>query len=111
MPLTLSPGKPEMFYVELMLAYQNVELRQIMSRWGGRTLKIESDDSCIRIFRSGTLDKHSLRYTYDTLRYVDDSQRDGYAVLKAPLAGQLRFLHREKSGWLTRVFRGFRSYL
>lgn len=109
--LTLSPGKPEMFYVELTLAYQNVELRRIMSSWGGRTLKIESDASCIRIFRSGAQDEHSRRYPYDTLRYVDDSQRDLYALLKAPLAGHLRFLHREKSGWLTRVFRGFRSYL
>ena len=109
--LTLEPGKPESFYVELTLAYQKVELRQIMSTWGARALKIESDASCIRIFSSGAMDKDSRRYAFDTLRFVDDGQREKYALLKAPLAGQLRFLHREKSSWLTRVFRGFYSFI
>lgn len=110
LPLKVGVSASEMFYVELTLAYEEVALQKIMSTWVGRKLEIEPSNSCIRIFKSGALDPRSQRYEYDALRFSDDKERERFAVLKAPLSGNLRFLHREKSNALTRILRGVRSY-
>jgi cholesterol oxidase len=100
-PVMLHAGKtlPGEFIVEITLSYQDVVLQDLMSTWQGRTLQLkeEDDKSYLRIFNAIDWDAGH------TLRVAADELRESQAVYKAQLKGNLRFFHREKSGYLYRL--------
>lgn len=109
--LQTTAHKTESFFIELTLAYKHVKLQRLMSLWGGRTLQVDPNKSCIRLFNSGMFDHDMQRFEYDVQRFSSDEEREQHLIWKAPLDGTLRFLHREESTQWVRVWRGLRAYL
>ena len=103
--------KYEPFFVELTLAYDKIKLRKLSRRWADRKLKVKPSASCIKIFHSGAFDLTTRRYEFDALAFASDDERERHVVWKAPVEGNLRFLHREESTVIGRVWRGLRAYL
>ena len=104
-------NKPASYLLELTLAYQPIMLRDLMKNWGGRKLEVVKANSFVRLFESGEWDPKTRRHASDGQRFWAEEDRAPYALLRAELGGTLRFLHREKSSWLGRAWRGFWAYV
>ena len=109
--LQVNGQKPDTFFVELTLAYEAKPIRELMQFWGGRSIRVDPAKSCVRIFESGSFDYDTQRYAYDSLRFLDDDEREKHVICKAPLEGTLKFLHREHSTKCGRMLRGLHAYL
>ena len=102
--LHVDEARPEPFVIELTLAYDQVDVSQLISSWGGRELVVNPEKSTIRLFQSRVWDE-------EILRVADDDQRELHAAWTAPLNGTLRFLHREPSSPFQRKLRALRAFL
>ncbi len=109
--LETSRGRVESFLLELTLAYGQVDVKQLMSTWGGRRLKVDEEKSFIRLFHSGELAADTGRFQSEAERFLDESEREAHVVWQAPLSGSLRFLHREASCRTQRTLRALGAYL
>ncbi len=109
--LETSPGHAESFMLELTLAYGEVDVRQLMSTWGGRRLKVDGRKSFIRLFPSGEKAADTGRFQSETERFFDEKDREARVIWQAPLSGSLRFLHREGSCRWQRTLRALYAYI
>ncbi len=108
MQLAGKGGAPLDCTVEVTLKFQPVALADLFLPQGGRHValprKLAVRDGKLRVFRHD--EWKQLRE-----QLAPDEDLEAQALLSAPVRGTLQFLHREPSGFLSRIWRGFWAYV